>query len=186
MKKALISAMLAVSAIASSLAVSASANAFTLVNYQSLYTGNQKCLALDAGTPTDGRRFIVFGCDRSPNQQFSTSLFPDMNVPNPIVGVAQSMWDQAAYHKAVSVANNATNDGASVILWDDYFTPSPGQRWRPDAQYSPAPECYRFINPNSGKVLGAAGGSMADGTAVIIWKDFKDPANHPDQYWCVR
>jgi hypothetical protein len=192
MKKALISATLGLSVIASSLAISASANAFTLVNYKSLYTSPQECLAVAAGTPTDGTRFIVYHCDQSANQSFSTTVYDAQNpnqwpITNPTVGISSPIWDMAATYKGVSVGNNAAYDGAPVVLWSEFFTSSPGQYWTPDATYSPAWQCYRFIDPNSGnRVLGALGGSMKDGTAVVVWHDYKDPANHADQYWCVR
>ena len=190
MKKALMSATLGLSVIATSLGISASASAYTLVNYATLYNQypqKQSCLALKAGTANDGQPFIVYHCDGTASQAFSNSIYPGFSVTSPSVGVSSPIWNQAGNHQGVSVGNDATNDGAPVVLWSEFFTSSPGQFWRPDATNSPASGCYRFINPNSGKALGAAGGSMADGTAVIIWADsWKNPVTHPDQYWCVR
>jgi len=187
MKKTLISAALGLSVIASSLAISGSANAFQLVNYSSYYSTTKKCLALRAGTGTDSTPFIVYHCDGTASQQFSTSLYPGFTVTYPTVGLSQGLWNEAANQKGVSVGNNLKGNNSAVILWSEgIMGGSPGQSWKPDATNSPVGQCYRFINPNSGRVLSAQGGSMADGTAIVIYDDFKNPAQHPDQYWCVQ
>lgn len=190
MRKALISATLGLSVIASSLAISGSAKAFELVNYATinLPRANQKCLALKAGTANDGQPFIVYKCDGTASQHFSMSVYPDQPMWNPTVGVTSWMFSLAGYRQGVSVANNGNINGTPVILWREYYlTASAGQYWTPDATNSPRSGCYKFANPNSGnKVLSALGGSMADSTSVVIWWDFNSPTYHPDQYWCVQ
>ena len=46
--------------------------------------------------------------------------------------------------------------------------------------------CYRLHHQGSRLItLGVAGGNPNKGAQTIMWVDFQDPHNHPDQYWCV-
>lgn len=190
MKKAIVSAALALSVIASSLAVSKPASAFQLRNL----ADQSKFLGVSAGTPTAGTHFIIWTQDNphSANQSFSTSaLFGSGGSPasSVVAGQTITLFNGVAMNALVDISASKAADGINVVVgYALNGIASTKQTWFVDdslgVRVNNAP-CFRLLNSsNPSEALGVAGGNMTSGTSTITWHTFSDWSHHMDQLWC--
>lgn len=189
MKKAVISATLGLSVIASGIAVSKPASAFQLKNFanQTLYMG------IAAGTPTAGNHYIVWTRDSpvSANQSFSvTGAFLGSGgslASSVVAGQTYNLYNGVAMNALVDISGNKAGDGTNVVV--GYFSSLGKQLWKVDASLvlyiNGNQPCYRFINATAAnEVMGVSGANLNKGTSIITWHTFSDWWNHLDQFWC--
>jgi len=149
---------------------------FKLHNYQ---TG--LCLGVAAGTPTVGTSLITWTCDNSANQTW-------IQIPK-----TQYDWETVliknyvADNRCMDVTNNLNGGQGRINYCMNGSTELPG--WQP---IYAGPDlnnhaCYRLHHQGAGlyRALGVSGGNTNKGAQTILWTDFDDHFNHPDQYWCV-
>jgi hypothetical protein len=152
---------------------------FTLHNYQ---TG--LCLGVAAGTPTRGTPLVVWTCDQSANQNWQQltgasfvgwielqNFVADDRCMNDIGNVLSSDGTKIGIDKCYDT------DYGGVILNDSFQAHYVGNDLNGN-------ECYNFVDQNA-LAVGVSGGKTGNGQPIILWSNFHDPYNHPDQIWCV-
>lgn len=161
---------------------------FTLHNYQTDF-----CLGVQAGNPNWGTHFVVWECDTSANQNFQqlTGSF----LPAGFIGLKNFVKGNTCLNVDDYPAGVGGNGEKEITLsCPDANYAAWYQEWKavPAGTDFAKHECYQFVSaggpdPANGKdfVLGVQGGSTSHGTSVMIWDNFQDRFNHPDQYWCV-
>ncbi|GAA3248012.1 family 16 glycoside hydrolase [Dactylosporangium siamense] len=112
-----------------------------------------KCIDVNNSGTADGTKIQLWTCNGTGAQQWTRT------------GDTFS-----ALGKCLDVDNGGTTNGTLVQLWT--CNGSAAQVWQPQANGS-------ILNPQSGKVLDAAGVSSADGTQIHIWEF----ANGDNQKW---
>ena len=154
---------------------SAFTTGFTFHNYQTGY-----CLAF-VGGPSDLGTYITWRCDDSASQAF---MFRGSAVAGSPYGDILNLIanDRCMYGgQNVGMRNNPCFDvdtGTDVVYED----------WQLSAALMDGHGhvCYNLLNKSSpGSTLGVTAGSTKEGTSVIMWQNYNDPVNHPDQFWCA-
>lgn len=162
---------------------------FTLRNYSTGY-----CLGVSGGNPNWGSYFVVWPCDTTANQNFQQVVLSP-HVPAGFIQLENFIKANTCVDLETPSGVDANGDRAYTLGCS-----SPGDGWGLKQAWKPlyagtdlaGHECYQFASdggpdPANGKdfVLGVSGGSRSKGAAVMIWDNFQDSYNHPDQYWCV-
>ena len=144
----------------------------TLRNLQTDY-----CLGTAGGGSAIGSLFVVWACDGSANQRFTfQQVLPYMPPPyfEMVNNVANDrcIWD-------TNLGQCISNDAQADAKIDGY------KSTRVLVNHN-GHDCYTFENElHPGEVLGVSGGSTAEGARVILWHNYNDLTNHPDQAWCI-
>lgn len=159
-------------------------NVFKLHNYQTDY-----CLGVTAGKTGIGTPFVTWDCTaNTPNQNFQKRAMSF--VPSPYVELVNfvasdrcvmPIWPGNGQN--VDTFGCESFDGGSDQKWDNWNPIYSFSSLGKDNQWH---ECYYFDSElEPGKVIGVSGGRTDRGAPVIMWDNFNDSVNHPDQLWCV-
>lgn len=128
---------------------------------------------LQTFTGLSGETFVLTPFGTDPN--FSRLVSPIHADPQP------------GPQMVLGVSANNMNNGTAIIDWTP--TTDLNQQWRAEFKTGDGngANCYVLHNDNSPSgrdVVMGVGGTIVSGRAVIIWDNFSDPTNHPDQLWC--
>jgi len=186
MKNILVSSMLGLASVVSCLAVTSSASAFSLYNFNS-----PLCLDVPP-SGAEGSLAVQAACNGSASQQWSSPCvhghcFSDGD------GSIFAFLDTVG--NSLGVAGAKEQNGTRLVAW--HQTGEANQAWGfsfvTNDPFIPANRCYQLINaaspsiqlndPNKPTyVMGVLGGSTAPGASVVIWANL----SHADQIWCVQ
>ena len=152
---------------------------YTLHNYQ---TG--LCLGVAAGTPTLNTPLVVWTCDQSANQNWQAQAVPgntgEIELKNFVAA------DRCMNLVGNPYTSNGTPIGINTCSATDFNETTLVDSFR--ASYVgndlSGKECYNFAD-EEGFVVGVSGGKTGKGQPIILWSNFHDPYNHPDQIWCM-
>jgi hypothetical protein len=191
MKKAMTTAALGLSIIASSLAISATASAQVLSTWYNAANTSMN-LAVGGGLTchsrcwlNPGQSIVVWSGNVTPDQYWS-SQHPTVDT----LEVVQNQYgDGNGNQMCLGVGGASTAENAGLVVW-----PCGGQAdqtWsiEPASEHSPQPypnNCYVFVNNYTRKAMGVLYGNVTQGARVVQKSLGTRNIANPDMIWCYR